>query len=178
MEMMMNPDASNRPSASQLLEHPLLRSRRRWRCLKLGWQNARLSFRANLVELFFRLFQLFLLIFLPIRALARKWRKPDFGSKPSTPVTHRPQPCNLANDFSFSDGSTWIAISFVNFCLIESIFFLDEVSDLSSAVISGNDSTLGRPLNDSSPLPQNNSIEHRAGMFTSYFSASPNKCGN
>lgn len=42
------------------------------------------------------------------------------------------------------------------------IYFTDEVSDLSSAVISGNDSTLGRPLNDSSPLPQNNSIEHRA----------------
>ncbi|KAK4030399.1 membrane-associated tyrosine- and threonine-specific cdc2-inhibitory kinase isoform X2 [Daphnia magna] len=141
LKMMMSPDVSSRPSASQLLQHPLLRSRRRWRCLKLGWHNACLSFRTTLVELLFRLFQLFLLIFLPIRALARKWRKPDFGSKPSTPVFQRPQPCNFANDYSFSD---------------------DEVSDLSSAVISGNDSTLGRPLNDSSPLPQNNSIEHRA----------------
>ena len=48
------------------------------------------------------------------------------------------------------------------------------MSDLSSAVISGNDSTLGRPLNDSSPLPQNNSIEHRAGMLQVL--ASPDKC--
>lgn len=35
----------------------------------------------------------------------------------------------------------------------------DEVSELSSTVLSGNDSTLGRPLNDSSPLP-NHSLEH------------------
>lgn len=100
----MNPNASARPSAAQLLQHPYLRSRRRWRCFKLGWSNARLSFRNNLVELLFRLFQLFLLVFLPIRTLARKWRKSDFGTKPSTPVIHRPEPCNYVNDFSFSDG--------------------------------------------------------------------------
>ena len=174
MAMMMNPDAAARPSAAQLLQHPFLRSRRRWRCLRLGWRNARLSLRANLIELLFRLFQIFMLIFLPIRALARKWRKPDFGVKPSTPITQRLEPCNFVNDFSFSDGN-FLNLSFILWIIFLNFtfgIFTDEVSDLSSAVISGNDSTLGRPLNDSSPLPQNNSIEHRAGMLRDKFSQS------
>ena len=112
MAMMMNPDAAARPSAAQLLQHPFLRSRRRWRCLRLGWRNARPSLRANLIELLFRLFQIFMLIFLPIRALARKWRKPDFGVKPSTPITQRLEPCNFVNDFSFSDGN-FLNLSFI-----------------------------------------------------------------
>jgi len=135
LECMLNPNDNVRPSAVQLLHHPLVGSRRRRRCLRLGLRKAKWSIQCNFMHLISCLFQLFLLIFIPIRALARKWRKTDYV-QPSTPV--RSALCTYANDFSFSD---------------------DEVSELSSTVLSGNDSTLGRPLNDSSPLP-NHSMEH------------------
>ena len=57
-------------------------------------------------------------------------------------------------------GQLYFNVNYSFFC------FIDEVSDLSSAVISGNDSVLGRPLNDSSPLPHNHSMDHRTGNIS------------
>ena len=148
LELMMNPDPNARPSAAQLLAHPYVRSKQRWRRFRLGWTSARHTAAAALLALIVRLFQLLLLVFLPARALARKWwSRPERMSTPiNAPGPSTPVPSYRGalaahtaevngHDFSFSD---------------------DEVSDLSSAVISGNDSTLGRPLNDSSPLPSHN----------------------
>ena len=101
LECMLNPDDNMRPSADQLLHHPLVGSRRRRRCLRLGLRKARWSIQCNVMYLVSCLFQLFLLIFIPIRTLARKWRKTDYV-QPSTPI--RSALCTYANDFSFSDG--------------------------------------------------------------------------
>lgn len=112
LETMMNPHPDARPSATQLLAHPCLRSRRRWRCLRLGMRNTRQLFHDCIVALLLRLLQFFLLVFWPLRALSRKWRKCD-GSHPTTPVVPRPGPCNdSANDLSFSDGKRCLSRSF------------------------------------------------------------------
>lgn len=161
----MNPDVSVRPSATQLLQHPSLRTKRRMRCLRIGWSNARHSFTTCLVGLMLRLLQLILLFFLPIKTLARKWRKCDSTGKPSTPLGQQRPTANgegcFANDFSFSDGIHFclIFLKVINFVSFSFLFFLDEVNDLSSTVLSGHghDSTLGlKKLNDSSPLRMEN----------------------
>lgn len=120
LELMMTPDPSTRPSAFQLLNHPYLRSRKRWRRLRLFWSRSGRSVCTLLLALLLQIFHILLFLLLPLRALSRKWwcrsgsyvRGNVYGTTgPSTPVIFRPVANDVprdgqfnSHDFSFSDG--------------------------------------------------------------------------
>ena len=118
LESMMSPNPEVRPSARLLLDHPFLRSRRRLRCLRLGLRNTQQWLFTSAIRIFSYLLQLFLMLFFPIRALARKWRKSNYN-QPATPVRSLPDKnCGKCiNDFSFSDGNFSIHFIF-NFQIV------------------------------------------------------------
>ena len=73
--------------------------------VRIGWANIKTHMTASLVRIVLLLLHLLLLLLVPVRALARKWRKTNHA-QPSTPIQSNLR-VNYIHDFSFSDGTNF-----------------------------------------------------------------------